>query len=79
MGMMEKLDTAEKVRTLAREYLTFRLGAEHYGKDRVATVAKRADAHDVIFPMAPGTVPGVDDYVALVDTWVSRLAAAFRP
>jgi ABC-type Zn uptake system ZnuABC Zn-binding protein ZnuA len=55
------------------------VGAEHYGKDRVATVAKRADAHDVIFPMAPGTVSGVNDYFSLVDTWVSRLAAAFRP
>ena len=66
--------------TLARDRgIEALVGAEHFGAERIATVAQRADARDVVFPMSPGTVQGVDDYFSLVDTWVSRLAAAFRP
>jgi ABC-type Zn uptake system ZnuABC Zn-binding protein ZnuA len=55
------------------------VGAEHFGREKVNQVAARANATAVIFPTAPGTVPGVGDYFALVDLWVNRLAAAFQP
>jgi hypothetical protein len=54
------------------------LAAEHFGRDRVETVANRAGAEAVILPMAPGTVAGVTDYFAMVDLWVARIAGAFR-
>lgn len=59
MGMMEKLDIAEKVQTLAREYLTFRLGAEEYGIDILKVQEIRGYEQPTRIANAPGFLKGV--------------------
>ena len=53
------------------------LAASHYDERKVETVAQRGTARAVVVPMNPGGRTGVDDYFALVDTWVDGLARAF--
>ncbi|MGH7502253.1 MAG: metal ABC transporter substrate-binding protein [Longimicrobiales bacterium] len=55
------------------------VASEHFGREKVAAVASRANATAVMFPAGPGTVTGVTDYFSLVDLWISRLAGAFHP
>ena len=53
------------------------LAASHYDERKVETVARRGMARSVVVSMNPGGRAGVDDYFALVDTWVDGLARAF--
>ena len=53
------------------------LAASHYDERKIETVAGRGAARSVVVPMNPGGGAGVDDYFALVDTWVVGLAQAF--
>ncbi|MGH7552590.1 MAG: metal ABC transporter solute-binding protein, Zn/Mn family, partial [Longimicrobiales bacterium] len=70
---------ARLIKLMKDQKIEVLVAAEHFGKDKVDAVATRAGARAVVFPMAPGTVAGVEDYFSLVDTWVTRLASAFRP
>jgi hypothetical protein len=53
------------------------MAAEHYGRDKVETVASRAGAKAVMMPLSTGSGAGTEDYFGLVNTWVQRLSAAF--
>ncbi len=70
---------ARLIKLMKDQHINVLVAAEHFGKDKVDAVARRAGARAVVFPMAPGTVANVDDYFDLVDTWVARLASAFGP
>lgn len=59
MGMMEKLDAAEKTQVLAREYLTFRLGAEEYGIDILKVQEIRSYEQPTRIANAPAFLKGV--------------------
>lgn len=54
------------------------LAANFFSKAQVDRVAERTGAIAVHVPMHEQGEEGVDDYFKLVDTWVSRLAAAFN-
>ena len=62
---------------MSSEDLGVILAASHYDERRVASVAQRGMARAVVVTMNPGGRAGVDDYFALVDTWVDGLAQAF--
>jgi ABC-type Zn uptake system ZnuABC Zn-binding protein ZnuA len=49
-----------------------------YSKSQVDRIATRTGAAAVLVPLHEGGEAGMDDYFSLVDTWVTRLAAAFR-
>lgn len=54
------------------------LAANYFSRGQVERVASRAGAQAVIVPEHVAGEEGVDDYFALVDLWVSRLAKAFE-
>ena len=71
---------ATLIARMTREGIGVILAASHYDERKVETVARRGMARSVVVPMNPGGRAGVDDYFALVDTWVDGLAQAFaRP
>ncbi len=51
--------------------------ANHYGRSKVDRVGSRTGAEVVLVPFHEEGEENVDSYFDLVDTWVSRLAAAF--
>lgn len=53
------------------------LAANYFSRGQVQRVAERTAAAAVIVPEHVEGAEGVDDYFALVDLWVDRLAAAF--
>lgn len=55
------------------------LAANFFSRTQVERVADRTGAKGVVVPMHEGGEEGVDDYFKLVDTWISRLSAAFTP
>ena len=65
------------IEMMTSEGITVILAASHYDERKVETVAQRGMARSVVVPMNPGGRAGVDDYFALVDTWVDGLAQAF--
>ncbi|MEQ9398597.1 MAG: metal ABC transporter substrate-binding protein [Longimicrobiales bacterium] len=52
------------------------LAASYFSQDQVRGVAQRGGAQPVVVPMYNGARPGLDDYFALVDLWVTDLTAA---
>ena len=52
------------------------LAASYFDPGRIANVAERGNAHEVIVPMQTGARPGLDSYFDLVDLWVTDLTAA---
>ncbi len=68
---------ASLLERMASEGIRVILAASHYDERKVETVAERGMARSVVVPMNPGGRAGVDDYFALVDTWVEGLAQAF--
>jgi ABC-type Zn uptake system ZnuABC Zn-binding protein ZnuA len=68
---------ASLLERMENEGITVILAASHYDERKVETVAQRGGARSVVVPMNPGGRTGVDDYFALVDTWVDGLAQAF--
>lgn len=54
------------------------LAANYFSRGQVERVASRAGAQAVVVPEHVAGEEGVDDYFALVDLWVSRLAKAFE-
>jgi len=51
--------------------------ANYFSRSQVERVASRTGIKSVMVPEHVAGEDGVDDYITLVDTWVSRLAAAF--
>ncbi len=68
---------ASLIEKMTSEGIGVILAASHYDERKVETVAQRGMARSVVVPMNPGGRAGVDDYFALVDTWVDGLAQAF--
>ena len=68
---------ASLLEKMTSDGITVILAASHYDERKVETVAQRGMARSVVVPMNPGGRTGVDDYFALVDTWVDGLAQAF--
>lgn len=68
---------ASLLEKMTSEGITVILAASHYDERKVETVAQRGMARAVVVPMNPGGRAGVDDYFALVDTWIDGLARAF--
>ena len=68
---------ASLIEKMTSEGIGVILAASHYDERKVETVARRGMARSVVVPMNPGGRAGVDDYFALVDTWVDGLARAF--
>jgi zinc/manganese transport system substrate-binding protein len=68
---------ASLLEKMARERIQVILSASYFDERKVETVAQRGMARSVVVPMNPGVRAGVDDYFALVDTWVDGLAQAF--
>ena len=68
---------ASLLEMMTSEGIAVILAASHYDERKVETVAQRGMARSVVVPMNPGGRAGVDDYFALVDTWVDGLAQAF--
>jgi ABC-type Zn uptake system ZnuABC Zn-binding protein ZnuA len=53
------------------------LTANYFDPAKPATIAERTHAKAVVVPLSTGGEEGVDDYEALIDTWISRLLNAF--
>ena len=62
---------------MSNEGIRVLLAASYYDERKVETVAQRGMARSVVVPMNPGGRAGVDDYFALVGTWVNDLSQAF--
>lgn len=69
---------ARLIRTMRGEEIEVIMAADYFGQQKVATVARRADAKAVMMPMQPRNEPGASTYFDLVDRWVTNLAAAFN-
>jgi ABC-type Zn uptake system ZnuABC Zn-binding protein ZnuA len=68
---------AQLIRRMREDQIDVLLAASYFDRNKVETVARRGEARMVQVPLAPGARQGADDYFALVDTWVTGLAAAF--
>jgi ABC-type Zn uptake system ZnuABC Zn-binding protein ZnuA len=53
------------------------LTANYFDPAKPEVIAERTGARVVIVPMGSGGESGVDDYEALIDTWIARLVRAF--
>ncbi len=52
--------------------------ANYFSRSQVERVADRAGIRALLVPEHVGGEEGIDDYFQLIDTWVSRLAAAYE-
>jgi zinc/manganese transport system substrate-binding protein len=68
---------SELISMMQNQNIGVLLAASYFQQNRVETIASRGGATLVQVPLAPGVVPGADDYFSLVDLWVGRLANAF--
>jgi ABC-type Zn uptake system ZnuABC Zn-binding protein ZnuA len=68
---------ADLINRIQQENIRVLFAATYFDPDKVRSVAERGGATLVRVPLAPGAVPGIDDYFSLVDSWVDGLAAAF--
>jgi ABC-type Zn uptake system ZnuABC Zn-binding protein ZnuA len=68
VSLLEKM-TSERIEVI--------LAASHYDERKVETVAERGRARSVVVALNPGGRAGVEDYFALVDSWIDGLALAF--
>jgi len=68
---------ADVIAFIQREHIPVLLAANYFSRSQVERVASRTGATPVIVPEHVDGAPGIDDYFALVDRWVSALAAGF--
>jgi ABC-type Zn uptake system ZnuABC Zn-binding protein ZnuA len=54
------------------------LSANYFDPLKPQAIADRTGARLVVVPLSTGGEPGVDTYEILIDTWISRLVAAFQ-
>ncbi len=69
---------AQLIQRMTNDGIGVLLAATYFDRDKVDAVARRGNATVVQVPLSPGARAGVDDYFALVDTWVNELAIAFH-
>ncbi len=67
----------EVIDFIKNENIRVLFAANYYSRSQVERVASRTGIKHVMVPEHVAGEEGVDDYITLVDTWVSRLAAAF--
>lgn len=67
----------EVIDLMRRERIQVLVAENYYSRSQVERVASRTGATAVIVPHHVGGEADVDDYFALVDLWVTRLADAF--
>lgn len=67
----------EVVKQMRAERIGVLIAANYYDESRVKGVAQKVDAKAVIVPLGVRGEPGVNDYFALIDTIVGRIALAF--
>jgi ABC-type Zn uptake system ZnuABC Zn-binding protein ZnuA len=63
---------------IKREHIPVLLAANYYSRGQVERVASRGGIQALIVPEHVAGAKGVDDYFALIDLWVSRLAQVFQ-
>lgn len=68
----------EVIRQMQDEEIGVLVAANYYDETQIRAVSSRVGAKAVIVPLGVGGEPGVDDYFDVIDTIVSRLAAAYR-
>ena len=68
----------EVISFIQREDIPVLFAANYYSRSQIERVASRTGAVAVLVPEHVDGEDGVSDYFALVDSWVSRLAKAFR-
>lgn len=66
------------INTMKERSITVIIAADYFAREKVETVAKRADALALMMPLQPTGEADLEDYFDVVDRWVSGLAAAFR-
>ncbi len=69
---------ADLVESMRRNRVRLILAANYFDAQKVRTVARRVNAVPVIVPIYVGGLKGVNDYFALVDTWIQGLLSAAR-
>lgn len=67
----------EVIDFIEAERIEVLFAANYFSRSQVERVASRTGIKHVMVPEHVAGEEGVDDYITLVDTWVSRLAAAF--
>lgn len=68
----------EVVRQMRDEDIRVLIAANYYDETRVRNVAQKVGAKAVIVPLGVAGEPGVTDYFSLIETIVSRIAAAYE-
>lgn len=68
---------ADVIEFIERENIPVLFAANYFSQRQVERVASRTGAAPLMVPEHVDGEEGVDDYFALVDTWVTRLAQAF--
>jgi len=69
---------AEVIEFIRTQRIPVLFAANYFSRTQIERVASRTGAAAVIVPEHVHGEAGVDDYFTLVDTWVSRLADAYR-
>lgn len=68
----------EVIRFMETEHIPVLFAANYFSRTQVERVASRTGAESLIVPEHVGGADGIEDYFALVDTWVNGLADVFR-
>ena len=67
----------EVIDFIAAENIVVLFAANYFSHSQVERVASRANVKELIVPEHVEGAEGIDDYISLVDLWISRLAAAY--
>jgi ABC-type Zn uptake system ZnuABC Zn-binding protein ZnuA len=67
----------EVIDFIADENISVLFAANYFSHNQVERVASRANVKALIVPEHVEGADGVDDYISLIDLWISRLAAAY--
>ena len=68
----------ELVNLMRKQRIRIILAANYFDEHKIRTIASKVNAEAVIVPVYVGGVPGVDDYLQLVDYWVESLLDAAK-
>ncbi len=66
------------IKQMQQEKIGVILAANYYDESRVRAIAERVGARAVIVPIGVYGAEGVDDYFAVIDSFVDQLAAAYQ-
>lgn len=69
----------QEVITLMRQRnIPVLFASNYFSRDQIAQVAEKTGATAIVVPENTDGAPGVSTYFDLMDTWITRLAAAYR-